>query len=255
MKRHVILLMLLFVAAIGLSASVPSNLKNETLKYKVMYRWGLIHKQAGTAKLSITTHGDHYNTLLTARSDPWADRYYTLRDTLSGVVTRNGFIPQRYENIAHEDGDYKHDVITYHHSASKVSATCVRKVQKKKDAKPSTKTTNLESSGVALDMLSMYYYMRYLDYNKMSNGATTKLHIFSGSKKELLTIIYDGKETIKYDNKTYHTYHIKFTFTTDSGKETSSPMEAWISADDERIPLKLEGKLKVGKVQCLYTGH
>ncbi len=255
MKRHIFVLFFIFAAFWGLKATVPSNLKNETLNYKVMYRWGLIHKQAGTARLSITTHGAHYNTLLTARSDPWADRYYRLRDTLSGTITRKGFIPQKYENIAHEDGDYKHDVITYRHSGNNASATCIRKVKKKKDTQLTTKTTHLEVSGVALDMLSMYYYMRYLDYDKMSKGTTTKLHIFSGSKKELLTIVFDGKETIKYDNKTHNTYHIKFTFTTDSGKETSSPMEAWISADEARIPLKLEGKLKVGKVQCLYTGH
>ena len=29
-------------------------------------------------------------------------------------------------------------------------------------------------------------------------------------------------------------------------------MEAWISTAPDRIPLKLEGKLPVGKVQCFY---
>ena len=31
-------------------------------------------------------------------------------------------------------------------------------------------------------------------------------------------------------------------------------MDAWISTDAQRIPLKLEGTLPVGKVQCFYTG-
>ena len=31
-------------------------------------------------------------------------------------------------------------------------------------------------------------------------------------------------------------------------------MEAWISADKRRIPLRLEGKLPVGKVHCIFTG-
>ncbi len=253
MKHRILSFLLLLTVVIGATANVPSNLKNETLNYKVMFRWGLIHKQAGTAKLSIKTHGEHYNTLLTARSDSWADRFFKVRDTLSGVVERHGFVPLRYENLSHEDGDYKHDVVTYTHSGNKVSAKCVRKSQKKKETHPTTKTIQLDATGVTMDMLAMYYYMRYLDYNKMSQGTTTKLHIFSGSKKELLTITYAGEEKLKYDGKSHHVYHIKFTFTSDSGKVTSDPMDAWISADSERIPLKLEGKLKVGKVQCLYT--
>lgn len=246
----------MLAAAISVAAQVPSNLKNETLNYKVMFRWGLIHKQAGTAQLSIRSHGDRYRTLLTARSDPWADRYFRLRDTLSGIVLKDGFRPERYENISHEDGDYKHDIVSYDNTSTKtVRATCIHKSKKKKNANITSKTINLESTGVALDMLSMYYYMRWLDFPRMSSGQTSKLHIFSGRKKELLTITYQGKEKLKYDGKNYQTYHIKFTFTSDSGKQTSDPMDAWISADNDRIPLKLEGKLKVGKVQCLYTGH
>ena len=28
-------------------------------------------------------------------------------------------------------------------------------------------------------------------------------------------------------------------------------MEAWISADNSRVPLRMEGKLPVGKVHCI----
>ncbi len=31
-------------------------------------------------------------------------------------------------------------------------------------------------------------------------------------------------------------------------------MDAWISTSHDRIPVKLEGKLPVGKVRCFYTG-
>ena len=32
-------------------------------------------------------------------------------------------------------------------------------------------------------------------------------------------------------------------------------MDAWISTEPNRIPLRLEGKLPVGKVQCFYSGN
>ena len=31
-------------------------------------------------------------------------------------------------------------------------------------------------------------------------------------------------------------------------------MEAWIAADESRIPLRMEGNLPVGKVRCFFTG-
>ena len=50
--------------------------------------------------------------------------------------------------------------------------------------------------------------------------------------------------------KKYSCYHITFVFTGKNQTKTSDNMDAWISTGNERLPLKLEGKLPVGKVQC-----
>ena len=75
-----------------------------------------------------------------------------------------------------------------------------------------------------------------------------------GKRKELLTIKYHGTQNVKVNGKNIPCYHITFMFTSDGRTKTSDDMSAWI-ATDSRIPLKLEGKLKVGKVQCFYTGR
>ena len=51
-----------------LTQSIAAQTFNdETVHYKVMYKWGLINKQAGTASLSIKTVGENYNTQLKAK--------------------------------------------------------------------------------------------------------------------------------------------------------------------------------------------
>lgn len=50
--------------------------QNEDLKYVISYKWGLIHKDAGEATLSLRQAGGNYNVTLTARTKPWADRFY-----------------------------------------------------------------------------------------------------------------------------------------------------------------------------------
>jgi hypothetical protein len=96
--------------------------------------------------------------------------------------------------------------------------------------------------------------MRTLKFETFKTGHVLTLNIYSGKRKELLTIKYLGTETVKYDNKSYKCYHISFTFTSDGKTKTSDDMDAWITTDSRRIPVKMEGQLKVGKVRCFYTG-
>lgn len=228
---------------------------DESLSYKIKYKWGLIHKQAGHATLTLKNENPYYKTQLVASSEPWADRFFQVRDTLNGIAMRENFKPVLYEKIAHEGDDDKHDIVRFEYpNDAKVIGRCSRVTFKKGREKVNQQLT-LESTGKTVDMLSAFYYMRSIDYEKLSAGDSESITIFSGKRKETLTIKYHGLEDIKIDKKRYRAYHITFIFTSDGGKKTSDDMDAWISADNRRIPLMLEGKLPVGKVYCEYSGQ
>ena len=84
---------------------------DENLHYVITYKWGLIHKDAGDATLSLRNNGKDYNIMLAARTKPWADRFYQVRDTLLGKIRMNDLRPLSYTKIAHEKGKYGKDVI------------------------------------------------------------------------------------------------------------------------------------------------
>lgn len=247
--KHILAMALLAICTLSASAL---TLGNEVLKYKVIYKWGLVHKQAGTARLLLNKSGNFYSASAFARSDAWADNIYKLRDTMRTTMHAD-FSPSRYEYIAHEDGKYSHDVVTFSKSGNTVTGKCSRTRKKKNETKPTTKLTTLSASGMTVDMLSSFYYLRSLDYPAMKAGTKKSVNIFSGKRKELLTFTYSGIENIKLDGKTYKTYKVTFTFTSDGKKQTSEPIQAWVSTDTKRVPLKLIGKLKIGQVQCLYV--
>ena len=96
MKKAFLAFLALFIFIV-LSSMTFSN---EALHYKVTYKWGLVDKQAGTAVLSIKPTASGYATKLTARTDPWADKFYRLRDTLIGSTDKN-LNPSIYTKIAH----------------------------------------------------------------------------------------------------------------------------------------------------------
>lgn len=253
MKR-LIFALLAYILTINIwSANI--TLPDEDLNYKVMYKWGLINSQAGRATLSLRKYNDVYKSTLVARTEPWADKIYRVRDTLFSTMSLDGFVPIKYEKIAHEDDKFSHDIINYVVNGNDFIGNCTRLRQKDEDKPMTTETRTLNATGTTVDMLSVFYYLRTLDFPKMRAGTTKDINIFSGKKKELLKIKYEGFKSVEIDDKVYHTYHVSFKFTTDDGKKSSDDIDTWISADNKRIPIKLEGRLPIGKIRCLYIDN
>ncbi len=254
MKRSVILSGLLLLTVLFVSAA---NINDETLTYDVMFKWGLINKKAGEVTIKTTNlSDDKFHSILVGRSAKWADRFYTVRDTLIGTISKQGRIyPLSYQKISHEGGEFKCDKIDYEWSNNNnsVVAHCDRYHQKK-EGRPVVHSTNLhKADGYSLDMLSAFYYMRYIDYPSMKIGESQTMNIFSGKRKEILKITYNGIDVVNVAGTDYKCYMISFTFTSDGKKKTSDDIHAWISVSPERIPYKLQGKLPVGMVKCYYV--
>lgn len=228
------------------------DIHEESIKYRVMYKWGLINKQAGSVTIDTRAgKNGRFTSELTGRSASWADHIYSVRDTLRGVIDASTYEPVIYEKIAREGGDYKYDRITFRRNGKNVTGECHR-IQRKKNDKQNTEIhTTLEATGMTVDILSAFYYMRHLDYSKMQPDESVRATIFSGRRKEILRITYHGIEQLRLGrNQEAETYYITFTFTGDEGRKSSDDMFAWISTDQRRVPLKMKGNLPIGSVQC-----
>lgn len=239
--------------AISLHQANAVYFANETLPYVITYKWGPVHKDAGEATLSLMNSGDRYSIILAARTKPWADKVFQVRDTLKATILAAPFRPLRYEKIAHEGGKYGRDIINYVYNGPTIRANVERVKIKNSETKRQTKS--FSSSAEAFDMLSIFYFLRTIDYSKIKKGHSIKKIIFSGSRSETITIRNLGEEVIKLRNdKKANTYHLRFNFTSNGGKKSSDDMDTWISTQPPHIPYRLEGNLPVGKVKCYYTG-
>ena len=232
-----------------------SGFANETLHYVISYKWGLIHKDAGEATLSLRNQGDKYLLKLTGKTKPWADSFYQVRDTLVGRIHKSDLKPISYSKIAHEKGKYSRDDITYSYAGSVVGGLAKRTRQDKEGNLKVTEK-HLSASGRVYDMLSVFYFLRTIDYSHLKSGQVEKASVFSGSKVETITIRCVGVEEIKLRDKSKReAYHIKFKFTTAGKKKSSDDIDTWISTDSSHIPLLVVGSLPVGQVKCYYVGH
>lgn len=252
MKRIVYKIILIFIISFITSNVYAFN--NEKLHYVISYKWGLVHKDAGEATLSLRTSGNKYIATLTARTKPWADKIFQVRDTLRATMTVSNLRPLRYEKHSHEGGKFNRDIITYTYNGGTTKATVDRLKVRKGVSKKSNKAFSTKYE--AFDMLSIFYFVRNQDYSKLPKGRTIRKVIFSGSSAEFLTIRNEGIQTLKLrSGKKVQAYHLKFNFTDDGGKRSSGDMDTWISTTAPYVPYQLEGELAIGKVKCYLIGQ
>lgn len=230
-----------------------ARFQNETLHYVISYKWGLIHKDAGEATLTLSNKDTKFEVMLSARTKPWADKFYSVRDTLTATLLKDGLKPISYKKTTHEKKEHKIDEITYSYTGSTVNGIAKR-YRWDKGKKTVTEKT-LTSSGPTYDMLSIFYYLRSLNFENLKPSQTVTATVFSGKRKETIKIRNMGVEMVKLRDKTERkAYHIKFSCTKEGGKKSGEDMDTWISTDSSHIPLYLVGKLPVGEIRAYYTG-
>lgn len=255
MTRHLRIALTLTALMIAIAVTAPVatavEIPRESLRYKVMFKWGLINKKAGWARLEFTPGREVAQAVLYAGSEPWADHLYYLRDTLTTHMLPSSLTPVYYERVANEDGKYARDIVRFFREGQKVRATTDRYRRGEEETETRHAAAELEALGVTVDMVSAFYYVRTLPFSRMEPGQQRIINIFSAKKKERLTITFGGTERINIDHRSYDTYHIRFRFTTEGGKQSSDDIDTWVETAPPHRPVKLQGKLKIGKIMCL----
>lgn len=246
-------ILFVFISIIISVQCLAVTFHNETLHYVISYKWGLIHKDAGDATLSLRQRGQHYDLMLAGKTRPWADKIYMTRDTLLGTINKADLSPVSYTKITHEKDHHDRTEISYTRFRGVTKGETVK--YKTRNGKTTVKRHKITGTGPVFDMLSIFYYLRTLDYDRLTEKHYVyKATVFSGSRSETVTIRCEGRKKIKLRNKqTREAFHIRFKFTTGGGTKSSDDIDAWISTDSRHIPLYLVGKLPVGEVRAYYV--
>lgn len=249
MKRILIVYALIIFGAFVAFAS-----GNESFRYVVTYKWGLIQKDAGDVTITKAPKDAGYELKMIASTKPWADKIYKVRDTLISVTEKEKYRPIRYSYIAHEKNKFRRDEIKYTYSGNQVKGFS-EKYEEDKKGNITKSSHELQGTIPTYDMLSVYFFLRDLEYANMKPGDTVHATIFSGSKEENLNVRFEGIENVELRDKSQHeAWHIVFKFTQKGGKKSSDDINCWISTTPQRIPLLIVGNLPIGQIRVHYAG-
>ncbi len=215
----------------------------------------MIWKKAAEATLSldIVQEGDTtiYKGQMIARTLTFADRIFRVRDTLNVVMKGVEMRPHFYEKISDEDNTYRRDEVYYHYSDNGIKGL-TKLYRPKRNA---VESYTLEAEENAYDMMSVFYYMRTLDFEKAKMKQRFPVKIFSGKKVENLSIEYMGRTIFNAPTgRVFNAFKVRLRFSMGNGEKESENITAWISDDGRKIPLQVEGRLTLGALKAFYTG-
>lgn len=255
MKKTLILILLALSTAFSASAQEAAQNKafknGETVQYVLKFNWGPIWINVGTAEWRVvdaTYEGQQVHKVsLRTTTNKRADKYFTLRDTMTTYVTPK-LIPLFFDKRGSEGKRYCHDYVKYSYNKGKCSINTYRRVNER-----TPKTHAYASTTCAYDMVSMMLRARSFDPKGWAVGHRETFLLADGNGCNRQSIVYRGKKTISIEDSSAKYRCLVFSFMERENDKETEIVKFYISDDDNHLPVRLDLNLTFGSAKAFMT--
>ncbi|WP_138432310.1 DUF3108 domain-containing protein [Winogradskyella algicola] len=243
-----ILTVLLFL--VGLKAPSPEQesafKSGEWFKFRMSYSGWF---KAGEATLKVDEKKlkgkSVYHVVGKGKTTGPVNLFFKVRDRYESYFDKETGAPYKFIRKIDEGGHTKDIEIEFNHEEQKAV------VNNKKHKKIKTIATEKDVQ----DMVSMYYYLRNsIDTDNLKIGDEIKTNMFFDEENYGFKLKYLGKETIKVDinGSRVRVNTLKFRPYVMAGRvfKEEESLTLWVSADKNKIPLKIKADLAVGSLRA-----
>jgi len=220
--------------------------KGEWFKFRMSYSGWL---KAGEATLKIDEKQlkgkPVFHVVGKGKTTGLINAFFKVRDRYESYFDKATGAPYKFIRKIDEGGHTKDIEIEFDHEGHKAI------VNNKKRKKISTHTTERDVQ----DMVSMYYYLRNnIDIEGLNIGDEIKTNMFFDEENYGFKLKYLGRETIKVDvnGSKVRVKTLKFRPYVMAGRvfKEEESLTLWVSADKNKIPLKIKADLAVGSLRA-----
>ncbi len=210
---------------------------DEEVSFTVYYAVAGIYVNAGnatfTSKLETVNNRPVYHITGDGKTNSSYDWVYKVKDKYESYIDTATLQPLRFVRNVNEGGYKKYQNVTFNKSAN----------------------TAVTTDGVfkvppcVQDVVSAMYYARNIDFSKLRPEDKIPFSMFLDNEVFNLYIRYLGKETIKTKYGKFNTIKIKPLLIKGTIFEGGEDMTVWVSDDANRIPVRAESPIVIGKVK------
>jgi hypothetical protein len=224
----------------------------EELNYDIRYKYGLVMLKAGNGiyRINKTDYNEEeaYKSSLYFKTTSFFDKIYKIRDTLNSYISVPDLIPLFHNRSVNEGNHHFQEELVFHKYTPEYSEVSI----KRKSNGEIRFDTTLYSNNLGIDILNIFLFARALDFTKIKNGDSFNFSTFVGKRKNNIIIRYIGQAVIERSgNKKYKTLKLNIDIANAGAfDESKNAMEVWISDDENKIPVKIKAKLKIGAAEA-----
>lgn len=209
----------------------------ESVTYTVFYAVAGIYVNAGTASFSSSlerlNNRPVYHILAQGTSNSSYDWIFKVRDKYESYFDTGTLQPLKFVRNIDEGGYKKYENVTFNQQTN----TAVT-------------TDGVYKVPVCIqDVVSSFYYMRNIDFDKYSPGDKIPFKMFLDNEVYDLYIRYQGKETVKTKYGKFRAIKFKPLLLKGSLFTGGEKMNVWVTDDANHIPLRFESPIAVGSVK------
>ncbi|MCH5596866.1 DUF3108 domain-containing protein [Niabella ginsengisoli] len=169
----------------------------------------------------------------TLPSYEWAYKAKDVYETYMDVET---LLPLKFVRDVNEGGYKKYQNVGFNRAANTAISNGVYKIP-----------------ACAHDVVSAVFWARNIDYNKLKVGDRIGIKIFLDNENHDLYVRYLGKETISTKYGKFKAIKIRPTTIKGTIFSGDDQMTVWVTDDANRVPIRIESPIIVGKVRIDMT--
>jgi len=246
MKRTLLLIVVLLIFQIGATQQESAFQDGEWFKFRVSYSGWL---KAGEATLDIKEKKFKgkpvYHVVGKGATTGAIKWFFKVKDRFESYFDTQTGLPYKFIRKTDEGGHTKDVEIHFNHTAS------TAEVNNKKHK--TVKTYDIEKN--VQDMVSSYYYLRNnYKTEDIKEGDVVMLNMFFDEENYPFKLKFLGRETIKtrVNGNRVKVKTLKFRPYVMAGRvfKEEESLTLWVSADKNKIPLKVKADLAVGSLRA-----
>ena len=231
------------------SAPPICGLKNTAFKngevVKMIVFYNTLGIYAGAGEATFTTNVERFNgrpvyhVVGSGKTYPFFDNFFKVRDRYESYIDTATLLPVKFIRNVDEGGHTIYNNVSFNHDAKTAVST--------KGAFPITDCIQ--------DVISAVYYSRNINFDQYQVGDKIPFDMYLDDEVYHLYIKYMGKEKIKTKYGKFRAIKIKPLLVKGTIFEGGENMTAWVSDDPNRLLLRAESPILVGKIKVDMMGY
>ncbi len=215
----------------------------EKLVMKVFYNAAGAYIGAGEATFNATLARFNgkpvYHMVGEGKTYSFFDNFFKVRDRYESYIDTATLTPYKFVRNVQEGNYKKYENVTFNQNANTAVST-----------KGVFKITDCMQ-----DVVSAMYYARNIDWNRYKPGDKIPFDMFLDDEVYHLYIRYMGKEKIKTQYGKFNAIKFKPLLVKGTIFTGGEKMTAWVSDDPNRVILRVESPISVGKIKVDMMGY